>query len=90
MTPVTRNARLFDLTALACILLGAVMCYVANMQLTGISRYSYQHPGPPSVSQLTAADHARYLAYGGLAVVGAGIAVGVAGMITNTRAKSRM
>jgi hypothetical protein len=87
MTQVSRKARLFDLAALAGILIGALLCWISNGQLKDISRYSYQHPGPPSVSQLTAADHARYLAYGGLSVIAAGIAIGVAGMLIGRAVK---
>ena len=89
MPPVTKRGRLFDIAALACILAGAAMCYGSNSQLADISKYSYRHPGPPSISLLTAADHARYLAYGGLATIGAGIAIGVAGVLILARRKKQ-
>jgi hypothetical protein len=83
--PVSRKGRLFDLAALACVVAGAAICYASNAQLTDISKYSYQHPGPPSISQLTAADHARYLAYGGIGVIAFGIGVGITGVFVGRR-----
>ena len=87
MPAVTKRGRLFDVAAFVCIVAGAAMCYVANYELTEISKYSYRHPGPPSISLLTAADHARYLAYGGLGTIGLGILVGVAGVLILARKK---
>jgi hypothetical protein len=79
MPVVSRRARLLDLAALSCIVSGAALCLVANTRLTEISKLSYQHPGPPSRPALAAADRARYLAYGGVALVVAGCIVGVTG-----------
>src|SRR4051812_16314917 len=81
MPAVSRRARLLDLAALTCIVGGALLCLLANARLTEISKLSYRHPGPPTVSALAAADHARYLAYGGVALVLAGCVVGVTGAL---------
>ncbi len=85
MPVVSRRARLLDLAALACIVAGALVCFMANARLTEISRYTYRHPGPPNVSQLAEADRARYLAYGGVALVVAGCIVGVTGAMKLAR-----
>ncbi len=77
MAPVTRRDRLVDLAALLLVLAGIALCLVGNARMQEISRYTFQHPGPRTVSALTAADHARYLAYGGVATVVAGVAVGL-------------
>jgi len=84
---VSRRARMLDLAALACIVAGALVCLAANARLTEISKLSYRHPGPPNQSALTAADHARYLAYGGVALIVAGCVVGVTGALTLARRK---
>ena len=78
---------MIDLAALACILLGALICLAANAKLTEISKYTYRHPGPPNVSQLEVADRARFLAYGGVALVIAGCIVGVTGAMAHSRRK---
>ena len=85
MPTVSRQARLLDLAALGCILLGAAFCLVSNSQLTEIGKLSKKHPGPPSQSALAAADRARYLWYGGVVLVVAGCVVGVAGTIRLSR-----
>ncbi|MEP6618289.1 MAG: hypothetical protein ABJE47_03195 [bacterium] len=87
MSIPSRQDRLVDLAALLLILAGAVACVVASGQLHEISQLSYQHPGPRTISQLTAADHARYLAYAGVLVIGVGIGVAVAGAIRVSRRK---
>ena len=81
MTTVSRRARLVDLGSLACILAGAALCYVASLRLQEIGRLSYRHPGPRTESALAAADHARYLAYGGIGLIIAGCGIGVGGAI---------
>ena len=88
MPPVSRNARLMDLAALALILLGAALCLIANARMQEIGRLSYKHPGPPSESALAAADRARYFAYAGVSVIGAGCIVAVAGALGHSRRKS--
>jgi hypothetical protein len=85
MTSVSRRARLVDLGSLACILAGAALWYVASLRLQEISKLSYRHPGPRNASALTAADHARYLAYGGIGLIIAGCAIGVGGAIRLAR-----
>lgn len=74
-----------DLAALACIVAGVALCLIANGKLQALSRLSYQHPGPPNQSALAAADRARYLAYGGVAVIVTGCIVGVTGAIRLSR-----
>ena len=88
MPIVSRRDRLVDLGALACIVLGAALCLVANGRLEALSKLSYQRPGPPNQSALDAADRARYLAYGGVALVVAGCVVGVTGAIRLSRRKA--
>ena len=78
---------MLDLTALACIVAGALVCLMANARLTEISQLTYRHPGPPNVSQLAEADNARYLAYGGVALVIVGCIVGVTGALHLARRK---
>lgn len=87
MPTVTRQARLLDLACLLCILVGGGMGYVASTRLQEISKLSYRHPGPRSQSALTAADHARYLAYGGVALVILGCVIGAGGAIQGARRK---
>lgn len=87
MPTVTRQARLLDLACLLCILIGGAMGYAASTRLREISRLSYQHPGPRSESALTAADHARYLAYGGVTLVILGCVIGAGGAIQGARRK---
>jgi ABC-type lipoprotein release transport system permease subunit len=88
MRTVSRSARLLDLAALAGILLGALLCLWSNARMTEISKLSYRHPGPPSVSALAAADRARYVAYGGVLLILAGCGVGVASAIRHSRQKA--
>jgi hypothetical protein len=88
MATVTRRARLLDLACLLCILVGGGLGYVASLQLQEISKLSYRHPGPRRESALTAADHARYLAYGGVALVLIGCVIGAGGAIHRARRKT--
>lgn len=88
MTTVSRAARRLDLASLACILAGAGLCYAASVRLQEISRLSWRHPGPRTESAPAAADRARYLAYGGVALIAAGCVVGVGGAISVARRKS--
>ena len=76
MTTVSRRDRLVDLAALLLIATGAALYLVAASTLHAISLYSRTNPGPPGA--LDAADRARYLSYGGLALVAVGACVGVA------------
>jgi hypothetical protein len=88
MSTVSRRARLIDLGALACIVAGAALCLLAGARLTDIGKLSYTHPGPRNQSALEAADRARYLAYGGVALVFIGCGVAVAGAIGHSRRKT--
>ena len=88
MPTVTRQARLLDLACLLFILIGGGMGYAASSRLEEIGKLSYKHPGPRSQSALTAADHARYLAYGGVAFVVIGCVIGAGGAIQGARRKS--
>jgi hypothetical protein len=87
MSVVSRNARLLDLASLVCIVAGAALCYAASLRFEEIGKYTYRHPGPRSESALAAADRARYLAYGGVALIVAGCGVGVAVAIGVARRK---
>jgi hypothetical protein len=87
MPTVTRQARLLDLACLVFILAGGGMGYAASVRLQEISKLSYRHPGPRSESALAAADHARYLAYGGVALVILGCVIGAGGAIQGARRK---
>ena len=88
MSTVTRQARLLDLACLLLILAGGGMGYAASVRLGEISKLSYRHPGPRSESALTAADHARYLAYGGVGCVVIGCVIGAGGAIQGARRKA--
>ena len=88
MATISRNARLVDVASLVCILAGAALCYVASLRLQEIGRFSLTHPGPKRESALAAADRARYLAYGGVALIVAGCVVGVGGAISVARRKA--
>jgi hypothetical protein len=81
MPTVSRRARFVDLISLVCILAGAALCYAMGLRLEEIGKLSYQHPGPRSESALAAADRARYLAYGGVALIAVGCAVGAVGTL---------
>ena len=85
MPQVSRSARLIDLAALGCILAGAAVFLLGSSRLSDISRLSYRHPGPSTESALTAADHARYLSYGGVALIVAGCVVGITGTLHHSR-----
>lgn len=75
MSIVSRRDRFVDLAALALIVAGAALYLVAAEKLRTIAAYSRTNPGPPGA--LVAADRARYLSYGGLALVSVGACVGV-------------
>ena len=87
MSSVSRHARLLDLAAIVCIVGGVLLFLAAGERLSEISKLSYRHPGPRRDSALAAADRARYMAYGGVALVVAGCALGVGGAIRHTRVK---
>ena len=75
MTSVSRRDRQIDLGALFSIVVGAALYIVAAVQLHTISQYSKKNPGPPGA--LVAADHARYMSYGGVALIAIGCCIGV-------------
>lgn len=78
MPTVSRQDRLWDLAALALIVLGAIVAVIATSQLREISKYSVQHPAPKGTHALEQADDARYLAYGGVLLILGGCGVAVA------------
>jgi hypothetical protein len=75
MATVSRRDRMVDLAALLLIVGGVALYLVAAAKLRSISLYSRANPGPPGA--LVAADRARYLSYGGLALVAVGSCIGV-------------
>lgn len=83
--PVTRRDRFVDLAALAAIVSGIALYLDAGSRLRAIAAFTYRHPGPRGVSQLTMADHARYESYAGLAVILAGCAIGIASAMRVSR-----
>ena len=82
---ISRTDRLFDLAALTAIVAGAALYLDAGSRLRAIAVYTYRHPGPRGVSQLLAADHARYESYAGLAMILAGCAIGVVSALRVSR-----
>jgi hypothetical protein len=80
MANVTRLNRFLDVAALCVIVAGVGLYLDGTARLRAIESFTYKHPGPMGVSQLTQADHARYEANGGfaLAFLGAVISAGVA------------
>ncbi|MDB4914625.1 MAG: hypothetical protein JWM95_2269 [Gemmatimonadetes bacterium] len=87
MPLVSRRARLVDLAALCCIAAGVAIFVGALSRFGEIAKLSYRHPGPPNQSALAAADHARYLAYGGVLMVIAGCVIAVTGAVRVARNK---
>jgi len=88
MPVVSRRARLVDLTALLCILAGAITCLVAQARLSEIGRLSFRHPGPRTESALAAADRARFLAYAGVGGIVVGCIVAVTGALHLARRRA--
>ena len=87
MADVHRRDRLVDLLAAALIVLGLALYADSQSRFHGIMRYSYQHPGPRGVSQLAAADRARYEANTAFGLVIVGAAVGIAAAVRHSRRK---
>jgi hypothetical protein len=85
MPDVLRRDRLVDLVALLLILVGAALYVDSQLRFRDVMRYSFAHPGPRGVSQLTAADHARYEANTAFGFVIAGAAIGVAAAVRHSR-----
>ena len=88
MADVRRRDRLVDAVALLLILLGLALYVDSQVRFRAIMRYSYRHPGPRGVSQLKAADHARYEANTAFGLVTLGAAVGIAAAVRHSRRKS--
>jgi hypothetical protein len=76
-----------DLVAMLLILLGLALYADSQRRFGDIMQYSFRHPGPPGVSQLTAADHARYEANTAFAFVIVGATVGAAAAVRHSRRK---
>jgi hypothetical protein len=87
MPEVLRRDRIVDFVAMLVILLGLALYADSQRRFGGIMRYSYSHPGPPGVSQLKAADHARYEANTAFVFVIAGATVGVTAAVRHMRRK---
>ena len=88
MPDVIRRDRLVDALAILLLIVGVALYVDSQARFRAIMRFSYRHPGPRGVSQLKAADHARYEANTafGLVIVGAGI--GVAAAVRHSRRSS--
>ena len=87
MPDVLRRDRIVDVVALVLILLGLALYVDSQVRFRAIMRYSYLHPGPRGVSQLTAADHARYEADTAFGLVVVGAVVGVTAAVRHSRRK---
>ena len=85
MADVRRRDRVVDAVALLLIVVGVALYADSQLRFRDIMRYSYRHPGPRGVSQLKAADHARYEANTAFGLVTLGAAVGVAAAIRHSR-----
>lgn len=88
MADVLRRDRIVDLVALLLILLGAALYVDSQLRFRAIMQYSYRHPGPRGVSQLTAADHARYEANTAFGFVIVGAAVGITAAVRHSRRRA--
>lgn len=88
MPDVLRRDRIVDAVALLLILLGVALYSDSQVRFRGIMRYSWEHPGPRGVSQLAAADHARYEANTAFGLIILGAATGVVAAVRHTRRKS--
>ena len=82
---ISRTDRLYDLAALAAIVAGIAAYLDAGARLRAIAVYTYRHPGPRGISQLVAADHARYESYAGVALILLGCAIGVVSAVRVSR-----
>jgi hypothetical protein len=85
MPDVLRRDRLVDAVALLLILVGLALYVDSQLRFHAVMRYSYRHPGPRGVSQLKAADHARYEANTAFGFVTLGAAVGIAAAVRHSR-----
>lgn len=87
MPDVLRRDRIVDAVALLLILVGAAFYVDSQLRFRTIMQYSWQHPGLRGVSQLTAADHARYEANTAFGFVIAGTAIGIGAAVRHSRRK---
>ena len=87
MADVHRRDRLVDLVALLLILVGVASYVDSHARFRGIMQYSWQHPGPRGVSQIKAADFARYEANTAFALVTLGAAAGITAAVRHSRRK---
>ena len=85
MPDVLRRDRLVDVVALLIIVVGLALYGHSQLRFRDVMRFSYHNPGPPGVSQLDAADHARYEANTAFGFVIAGAAIGVAAAVRHSR-----
>jgi hypothetical protein len=85
---VRRHDRIVDAVALLLIVIGVALYADSQLRFRNIMRYSYLHPGPRGVSQLKAADHARYEANTAFGLVTLGAVVGVGAAIRHSRRSS--
>jgi hypothetical protein len=87
MADVLRRDRIVDAIALLLILAGAALYVDSQVRFRAIMHYSWQHPGPRGVSQVRAADHARYEANTAFGLITLGAAIGVAAAVRHSRRK---
>jgi hypothetical protein len=85
MPTVSRRDRLVDLAALALIIAGIALYLDGTARLRAITLLSYQHPGPPGISQVTLVERARYECNTAIGLTLAGCAVGIAGAVSHGR-----
>jgi len=88
MPDVLRRDRIMDAVAMLLILVGAAVYMDSQLRFRAIMRYSWQHPGPRGVSQVKAADLARYEANTAFGLVTLGAAVGIVAAVRHSRRKS--
>jgi len=88
MPDVLRRDRLVDAGALLIIVVGLALYGHSQLRFRDVMRYSWAHPGPQGVSQLDAADLARYEANAAFGFVIVGSAIGVAAAVRHSRRKA--
>ena len=85
MADVLRRDRIVDVVALLLIVAGLALYGDSQLRFHAIMRFSYKHPGPVGVSQLAAADTARYEANAAFGFVIIGAVTGVGAAIRHSR-----
>ncbi len=88
MPDVLRRDRLVDGLAILLLIVGVALYVDSQARFRAIMRFSYRHPGPRGISQLTAADHARYEANTAFGLVALGAAVGITAAVRHSRRKA--